>query len=70
MAAPLHPLPRLQQLAREHRHTVKVLAGVIGRSESYMRRRITADTYLLDLPIEELTLLADFYGVSVEELGG
>ena len=70
MAAPLHPLPRLHQLARANSTSVKVLAGVIGRSESYMRRRFTADTYLLDLPIEELTLLAAFYGVPVSELGG
>lgn len=70
MARPLHPLPRLRQLATEQEISVSTLAGVISRSESYMRKRYQADSYLLDLPIDELDKLAAFFGVPVRELGG
>lgn len=70
MPAPVRPLPRLLQLMREQGTTPRVAARVIGRSESYLRKRLKADSYLLDLPIEELDLLAGFHGVPVSELGG
>lgn len=70
MAAPIHPLPRLKQLAREQGTSVRTMAKVIGRSEGYVRRRLDADTYILDLRGEELILLAAFFGVPVRELGG
>ncbi|HET9510001.1 MAG TPA: hypothetical protein VFO80_02530 [Sphingomonas sp.] len=70
MSAPIRPLPRLLQLMREQGTTTRTAAGVIGRSETYLRKRLTADTYLLDLPIDEIALLAGFFGVRPEELGG
>ncbi|SOB81170.1 hypothetical protein SAMN06297144_1434 [Sphingomonas guangdongensis] len=70
MTAPLRPLPRLKQLAREINVTVPTLARVIGRSETYFRKRWNADTYLLDLPGEEIETLARFFGVPASELGG
>lgn len=35
-----------------------------------MRKRYQADSYVLDLPIDELDKLAAFFGVPVRELGG
>ncbi|MCP3731990.1 hypothetical protein M9978_16315 [Sphingomonas sp. MG17] len=55
---------------RDNRVSVKAAAGIIGRSESYLSKRLKADTYLLDLPIEEITRLARFLGVPPSELGG
>lgn len=46
------------------------MASVIGRSEGYLRKRLDADSYLLDLPVEELATLARFFGVPASELGG
>lgn len=70
MSAPIRPLPRLLQLMREQGVTTKTAARVIGRSETYLRRRLKADTYLLDLPIDEVERLAGFFGVPARELGG
>lgn len=70
MAAPIRPLPRLLELMRDRRVTVKEAARIIGRSDSYLRKRLSADTYLLDLPIEEVTRLARYLGVPPGELGG
>lgn len=70
MAAPIRPLPRLKQAMRDQRVSVKAAARIIGRSEGYLSKRLKADTYLLDLPIEEVTKLARFLGVPPAELGG
>ncbi|MFD1786962.1 hypothetical protein ACFSC3_05190 [Sphingomonas floccifaciens] len=70
MSAPIRPLPRLLQLMREQGATTKTTAKIIGRSETYLRRRLKADTYLLDLPIDEIDRLAGFFGVQARELGG
>lgn len=70
MAAPIRPLPRLRQLMRDQNVSPAAAARFIGRSESYLRKRLDADTYLLDLPIEEITKLARFLGVPAAELGG
>lgn len=70
MAAPVRPLPRLKQLMEERGVSARAAAGIIRRSEGYLRRRLDADTYLLDLPLEEIVKLARYFGVPAHELGG
>lgn len=43
---------------------------MVGRSESYLRKRLGADTFIFDLPVEEITVMAGFFGGPVRELGG
>jgi hypothetical protein len=69
MAAPIRPLPRLLKAMNERQVSVRTAARVIGRSEGYLSKRLKADTYLLDLPVEEATRLGRFLGVPLAELG-
>lgn len=55
---------------REQCVTVNAAAKVIRRSTPYLQKRLTTETYLLDLPVEEIDRLARFFGVPPAELGG